>query len=85
MQYGLACAVLPELVSGRTGRLASHWRCPSPHQWEPVQIVTASTDSLAAVDPAVLAQLFGFGFTLFTVPWAAAWGFSYLLNSIRRF
>lgn len=39
----------------------------------------------SAIDPTIVAGMFGAGFMLFFTPWAVAWGFSSLLKCVRYF
>jgi hypothetical protein len=41
--------------------------------------------NIAQIDPPVATAFFTGGFVLAIVPWATAWGFSKLIESIRRF
>ena len=46
------------------------------------QIAAAPFDH-SQIDPAVATAMFGAGFALFIVPWAAAWGVSQILKLVR--
>jgi hypothetical protein len=48
------------------------------------QIATIPFD-ITQIEPSVATAFFTGGFVLFIVPWGAAWGFSKLVESIRRF
>lgn len=39
----------------------------------------------SAIDPSIVAQLFGAGFLLYFTPWAFAFGISKLIHSVRTF
>lgn len=46
------------------------------------QVATVPFD-VSQIDPAVATAMFGAGFALFIVPWAAAWGVSQMFKLLR--
>lgn len=48
------------------------------------QVASVPFDA-SAIDPSIVAQLFGAGFLLYFTPWAFAFGISKLIHSVRTF
>lgn len=47
------------------------------------QHVNVAPFSISDIDPQVATAMFGAGFVLFVVPWAAAWGISQILKLLK--
>lgn len=58
----------PPFVSCSTGWVQTYYVPP----FDPSQL-----------DPSIIAAMFGGGFLLYLIPWAAAWGFSQMLKLLR--
>lgn len=48
-----------------------------------IQVAHVPPFDSSQIDPSVVAALIGAGFLLYTIPWAAAFGFSMLLKMLR--
>ncbi|HTF85334.1 MAG TPA: hypothetical protein VL987_12200 [Cellvibrio sp.] len=71
----IVCAGTIELTAEGAATCSSGWM---------TQTVVVPFDP-SAIDPSIVAAMFGAGFLLFFTPWAAAFGFSKLLQAIRSF
>ncbi len=73
MSYVLVCEGAVSVNSDGSPTCSTGWQ---------VNAHVAQFDA-SQIDPAVATAMFGGGFALFIVPWAAAWGISQILRLLR--